>query len=70
MKQKFEVCGRTAQLGHKPGETFEADLSSSQKGRMVARGAIKETEVTGKVTDPHFPDGNGETPPKEKGSDK
>jgi len=38
---KYRVSGTQPFLGHKPGETFEAELDEAQKARAIARGSIK-----------------------------
>lgn len=37
----YKVTGSTSYLGHKPGESFEADLDQEQERRAVARGSIR-----------------------------
>lgn len=36
----YLVTGRVAHRGHKPGETFEADLTADEERRAVERGAL------------------------------
>jgi len=39
----YKVTGPTPFQGHKPGETFDADLDENAERRAIARGSIKKT---------------------------
>jgi hypothetical protein len=45
MKTTYKVTGPTGFMGHKPGETFDADLDPQQERRAVERGSIKKVTV-------------------------
>lgn len=54
-KRSYRVNAPSAVLGHKPGETFEADLAATLEARLLAGGALVVDEapvaaVTPKVT--------------------
>ena len=48
MKTTYKVTGLTAYAGHRPGETFEADLDPGQERRAVERGSIKAIKANAK----------------------
>lgn len=41
MKTTYKVVGLTAFAGHKPGETFEAELTEDQERRAKQRGQLR-----------------------------
>ncbi len=42
MTTTYKVTGPTGFAGHKPGETFEADLDPQLEQRALERGSIKK----------------------------
>jgi hypothetical protein len=40
----YNVTGPTNFRGHKPGETFDAELSEAEEARAIARGSIAKGE--------------------------
>lgn len=55
----YKVIGRSTTLGHKPGETFEADISDKHEARLIQRGSLEV--VTSQKPAPEIP--GGKTPP-------
>jgi hypothetical protein len=47
-KTTYKVTGPVPYAGHKPGETFEADLPEEQEQRALDRGAIEVVRTTKK----------------------
>lgn len=43
--KKYEVCGVRPFGEHKPGETFEAELTEAQEARAIGRESIRLVET-------------------------
>lgn len=48
--KEYENISDRDQLGHAPGEVFEADIPEAQEARLIARGSLRPTGDTS-VTD-------------------